>query len=80
MVAEGDTPSGVALERERGVHLANCIAQLPKDHQTVVTLRNFQGLPFSDVAKRMGRSSGAVRMMWFRALERLRVLLDESDV
>jgi RNA polymerase sigma-70 factor (ECF subfamily) len=79
LIANVDTPSEAALERERGVHLANCIAQLPEDYQTVVTLRNFQGLPFSDVAAEMDRSSGAVRMLWLRALEQLRLLLEESE-
>lgn len=74
-----NSPSEVALERERGVQLANCIAQLPDDYQTVVTLRNFQGLPFAEVAQQMDRSSGAVRMLWLRALEELRMLLDESE-
>ena len=45
LIADASTPSEAALERERGVHLANCIAQLPDDYQKVVTLRNFQGLP-----------------------------------
>lgn len=78
LIARNATPSEVALEQERGVHLANCIAQLPEDYRTVVTLRNFQGLTFNDVAAQMGRSSGAVRMLWLRALEELRLLL-ESD-
>lgn len=78
-VAQNATPSEVALERERGVHLANCIAQLPDDYRTVVMLRNFQGLPFKDVADQMERSSGAVRMLWMRALEELRLLLEEGE-
>ena len=79
LIANGDSPSEVALERERGVHLANCIARLPEDYQQVVTLRNFQGLPFSEVGNQMNRSAGAVRMLWLRALEQLRELLRESE-
>lgn len=75
-VAQNATPSEVALERERGVELANCIAQLPEDYRTVVMLRNFQGLPFKEVADQMERSSGAVRMLWMRALEELRLLIE----
>jgi RNA polymerase sigma-70 factor (ECF subfamily) len=79
LIAQGDTPSEVALEHERGVYLANCIAQLPEDYRTVVMLRNFQSLPFSEVANRMERTSGAVRMLWLRALEQLKRLLEEGE-
>ena len=44
---------------------------LPEDHREVILLRNMQHLPFEEVAQRMGRTSGAVRMLWARALERL---------
>ena len=79
LVGYEGTPSEAALERERGVQLANCIARLPDDYRQVVMLRNFQGLPFQEVASEMGRSSGAVRMLWLRALDRLRDLLGESE-
>jgi RNA polymerase sigma-70 factor (ECF subfamily) len=77
LVANNDTPSAEAAQRERGVVLADCVAQLPTDYREVVMLRNFQGLPFKDVADRMERSPGAVRMLWLRALNQLRELLDE---
>ena len=37
----------------------------------MIILRNLEGLRFDEVAARMGRSAGAVRMLWARALERL---------
>src|SRR5205085_1730419 len=33
--------------------------------------RDRQRQPFEDIAERLGRKSGAVRMLWVRALERL---------
>jgi RNA polymerase sigma-70 factor (ECF subfamily) len=72
LIGREGTPSGAALKRERGVQLADCLSQLPEDYQQVVLLRNFQGLQFKEVAEQMGRSSGAVRMLWLRALEQLR--------
>jgi len=69
--AAGTTASAVASRRERAVILADALAQLPADYREVVILRNLDGLEFSDVAARMGRSSGAVRMLWARAIERL---------
>ena len=38
----------------------------------MIRLRNIEGLPFSEIAERMERTSGAARMLWLRALEQLR--------
>jgi DNA-directed RNA polymerase specialized sigma24 family protein len=38
----------------------------------VILLRTVEGLPHEEIARRMGRGVGAVRMLWVRALARLR--------
>jgi DNA-directed RNA polymerase specialized sigma24 family protein len=35
-------------------------------------------LKWADVARHMDRSEGAVQMLWFRALKKLRPLLEEK--
>jgi RNA polymerase sigma-70 factor (ECF subfamily) len=70
------TPSVRALRREQAVLLADALAQLPPDYREVILLRNLQKLPFDAIAGRMNRSSGAVRMLWARALERLSLLME----
>ena len=65
------TPSAAAARRERAVLLADALEGLPADYREVVILRNLEGLKFSEVAARMGRSSGAIRMLWARAIEQL---------
>ena len=67
----GPSPSAGAARRERAVLLADAVDRLPEDYREVYRLRTLHHLPFEDVAARMGRSSGAVRMLWARALERL---------
>jgi RNA polymerase sigma-70 factor (ECF subfamily) len=69
------SPSGAACRNENTVLLADRIARLPEDYRDVLVLRHLEGLPFEEVGRRMGRSSGAVRMLWLRALEHLRQLL-----
>jgi RNA polymerase sigma-70 factor (ECF subfamily) len=64
--------SAQAQRHELAAELAAQIALLPADYREVLILRNFEGLPFQDVARRMGRSPGAVRILWVRALARLR--------
>jgi RNA polymerase sigma-70 factor (ECF subfamily) len=46
----------------------------------VLRLRNLEGLPFEEVARRMGRTPGAVRVLWLRALDRLRRELKKEDL
>jgi RNA polymerase sigma-70 factor (ECF subfamily) len=72
------TPSGRAAQREQSVVLADALAALPPDYREVLVLRHLERLKFDEIAERMGRSSGAVRMLWTRALEKLHGLLEES--
>ncbi len=76
LAATATTASAVAAQRERAVLLADALEDLPSDYRDVVILRNLEGLKFSDVAARMGRSSGAVRMLWARAIEKLSETLE----
>lgn len=66
------SPSLAAMRRERSVLLANALALLPDDYREVLILRDLEGLDFAEVAQRMKRSSGAVRVLWTRALKKLR--------
>jgi RNA polymerase sigma-70 factor (ECF subfamily) len=76
--AKGSSPSSAAADREAAVLLANRIAKLPADYQTVLLLRVFEGLSAEEVAARMNRSAGAVRMLQMRALLALRGELGEG--
>ncbi len=72
------TPSQIVSKGEEAKWLADLISQLPEDYQQVIALRNFGGLRFDDVALKMQRSSQAVRMLWLRAITRLRELVPEE--
>jgi RNA polymerase sigma-70 factor (ECF subfamily) len=75
----GSTPSGSLKQQERAVAIANQLACLPPDYRDVVVLRNLESLSFDEVARRMDRSPGAVRMLWLRALKALRKLYNTGD-
>jgi RNA polymerase sigma-70 factor (ECF subfamily) len=72
LASSGPSPSELAQEHESAAQLANALSRLPEDYQTVVLLRVFEELPAEEVAQRMGRSAGAVRMLQMRALTALR--------
>ena len=75
---DGMSPSEQLLLCERELQLAEGLARLPADHRQVILLRNLQGLPFDEVAQRMGRSRPATQMLWMRALRGLQAILKET--
>ena len=79
LAADGPSPSHAAAERESAVKLANALSHLPSDYQTVLLLRVFEELPAEEVARRMDRTAGAVRMLQMRALGALRDVLDGNE-
>jgi RNA polymerase sigma-70 factor, ECF subfamily len=77
LVAEGSSPSAGAERAEARLELAALLARLPEEYRDVIVHRNLEGLTHEEVAARMGRSVSAVRMLWIRALARLRALTAE---
>lgn len=77
--AAGNSPSMAVQQREEAVVLADRLAQLPKSYREVLVLRNLQSLPFEQVAERIDRSIGATRMLWLRAIEKLRAVYAREE-
>jgi RNA polymerase sigma-70 factor (ECF subfamily) len=72
LISQCSSPSAQAERRELAAMVADQLAQLPPHYRDVIVLRNLEGLAFEEVAQRMGRSPGAVRILWLRALNQLR--------
>jgi RNA polymerase sigma-70 factor (ECF subfamily) len=73
------SPSSHAAHREQAVLLADALARLPDDYREVFLLRNVEHIPFETIAVRMGRSPGAARVLWTRAMEKLSQLIREDS-
>jgi RNA polymerase sigma-70 factor (ECF subfamily) len=80
LASQVSSPSAQAQRRELAALVADQLAALPPAYREVIVLRNLEGLPFDEVARRMGRSAGAVRVLWLRALDRLRQLHVGEDL
>jgi RNA polymerase sigma-70 factor (ECF subfamily) len=76
VATEGSSPSEAAQRRELSVVLADALAELENDYRDVLMLRSIEERDWDDVAQRMDRSPGAVRLLWARALKRLRPLIE----
>jgi RNA polymerase sigma-70 factor (ECF subfamily) len=72
--AEARAPHAELLSSEGTALLGQLLAQLPEHYREVLVLRNIQGLSFDEVAARLDRSPGATRMLWLRAIEKLRAV------
>jgi RNA polymerase sigma-70 factor (ECF subfamily) len=77
--ADVKSPSVAMQRREDAVLLADRLARLPKSYRQVLVLRNLQSLPFEEVARQIDRSVGATRMLWLRAIERLRAVYRNEE-
>jgi RNA polymerase sigma-70 factor (ECF subfamily) len=74
----GPGPADLAEVREQDARLAAAVERLPEDMQAVVVGRVFRREPFDDLARTLGRSPGALRVLWTRALRRLREMLPDA--
>ena len=70
-------PTAALFAESEAATLQAAMRKLTADQQQVLFLRFFEGLPHESVAARMGRNSNAVRAIQFRALGRLRNLLED---
>ena len=59
--------------------LQSALAELTAEQQQVIFLRFFKELPHDAVAAELGRNPAAVRAIQFRALHRMRKLMEAHD-
>ena len=72
------SPSQHAVKREQAVIVADAIANLTDDQRDVLLMRQMHRIPFDEIGNKIGKSSGAVRMIWLRALECLKKNIDSN--
>jgi RNA polymerase sigma-70 factor (ECF subfamily) len=77
LATNNHSPSASAERRDLGVVLSDALAELSDEHREVIVLHHLHGLGWDELARRLGCSSGAVRMLWTRALKQLRPLMEE---
>jgi RNA polymerase sigma-70 factor (ECF subfamily) len=75
----GESPSSEASANERDRALQEALDRLPESYRQVIMLRNYECHTFEEAGERLGRSEGAIRKLWVRAIDRLRELLEKCD-
>lgn len=64
-----ESPERMLLRDEIGETVERCIARLPEDLRVALTLREYEGLSYEDIAEVMQCPVGTVRSRIFRARE-----------
>ena len=79
LVSNISTPSLKVSRQEMETQLAEAMTQLPEHYREVLRLRHSEGLPFQEVAERLGRTVDSVQKIWVRALAQLRDLVSDGE-
>jgi RNA polymerase sigma-70 factor (subfamily 1) len=75
LAASLTSASSVAARDERAARLHAAIDQLPPENQEILRWRYIDGLPTKEIAAKVGKSDGAVRVLLTRTLHKLQAIL-----
>lgn len=78
LTPDGDSPATRLEEQELHQDLRDAISQLTPDQQQVIVLRFGEGRKISEIGRLMGKSEGSIKVMQYRAMRRLRKLLENQ--
>jgi RNA polymerase sigma-70 factor (ECF subfamily) len=69
------TPSAHLMAVEQAQRLRLALERLPDDYRRVITLRYVEQASFEEIGRRMDRTPNAARLLWLRAVERIKLEL-----
>jgi len=79
LVASMTTASQAVARDERQVKLLAGLDKLPADQREALRLRYLEGLPSKEIAARLGKTDGSVRVMLTRSLTKLQQILESDE-
>lgn len=78
LAASMTTPSAAFSRDQRQLAMLAAIDTLPEDQREALRLRYLVGLPSKEIALKLGKTDGAVRVMLSRSLAKLQEMLGEA--
>ncbi len=78
LAASMTTPSAAFSRDQRQLRVLAAIDTLPEEQREALRLRYLVGLPSKEIAQKLGKSDGAVRVMLSRSLGKLQEMLAEE--
>jgi RNA polymerase sigma-70 factor (ECF subfamily) len=78
LAASMTTPSAAFSRDQRQLAMLAAIDTLPPDQREALRLRYLVGLPSKEIAEKLGKTDGAIRVMLSRSLAKLQEMLAEG--
>jgi RNA polymerase sigma-70 factor, ECF subfamily len=79
-IAPADEPAQMDLrDLEDRARLFRLVGRLPAGQRSVIVMRFAEQSSMREIARRLGRSEGAVKQLQLRALKSLRAMMDKTD-
>jgi RNA polymerase sigma-70 factor (ECF subfamily) len=78
LAASMTTPSAAFSRDQRQLRVLAAIDTLPEDQREALRLRYLVGLPSKEIAQKLGKTDGAIRVMLSRSLAKLQEMLGED--
>lgn len=78
LAASMTTPSAAFSRDQRQLQVLAALDTLPEDQREALRLRYLVGLPSKEIAQKLGKTDGAVRVMLSRSLGKLQEMLGEE--
>lgn len=75
LVASMTSPTAAFSRNQKEVKLLHALSELPEDQREALRLRYIEGLASKDIAARLGKTDGAIRVMLTRSLGKLQQIL-----
>ncbi len=79
LAPDGQSPSRVAVSKEEHARIEAGLAKLRSAYRHVIIMRSQERMSFDEIARVIERSPDAARMLWNRAVLRLKRELEDSD-
>jgi RNA polymerase sigma-70 factor (ECF subfamily) len=76
---KGEQPESALLRNQESENLILMIRELPAERQNLIILKFVEGLSNADIALVMNRSEGAIKSLYHRTLESLRLKIDQDE-
>ncbi len=70
-------PGEIVLLEEDALIIQRFLANLPEEYRKVIQWRNIDSIRFKEIANRIGKTSGATRLVWLRAMQMLKEMRNE---
>lgn len=74
-----DTGDDFCISITENAALSDAMKHIREREKTVITLRAVEGRSFQEIAVQLGMKYSSVTMLYYRTLDKLRIILQEND-